>query len=71
MSTVDEIMEIFQVLASSVHSTPRRRWIVKAMDGLVKIGMARKGADGAYIVDYSAIEGEDLLEVFVRKWVNA
>ena len=70
-ATVDEIMEIFHALAASARSTPRRRWIVKGMDGLVKIGVARKGADGAYIVDYSLIEVEDLLEVFVKKWINA
>ena len=70
-ATVDGIMEIFHALATSARSTPRRRWIVKGMDGLVKIGMARKDTDGSYIVDYSLIEVEDLLEVFVRKWAGA
>ncbi len=69
--TVDEIMEGFRALGSFAPSIPRRRWIVKAMDGLVKIKMARKGADGAYIVDYASIKGEDLLEVFARKWAAA
>ena len=70
-TTVDEVMDEFRALAVSMPTAPRRRWIAKGMDGLVKIGMARKGADGAYIIDYSAIEGEDLLEVFARKWVSA
>ena len=64
-------MEGFRALASFAPSIPRRRWIVKAMDGLVKIKMARKGADGAYIVEYVSIKGEDLLEVFARKWAAA
>ena len=69
--SVDEIMENFQALAFSMPLAPRRRWIAKGMDWLVKIKMAKKGADGSYIVDYSLIEGKDLLEVFVRKWVGA
>lgn len=69
--TVDEIMEGFRALASFAPSIPRRRWIAKAMDGLVKIRMARKGAGGAYVVDYASIKGEDLLEVFVGKWAAA
>lgn len=69
--TVDEVMDRFRALAVSTPRAPRRRWIVKGMDGLVKIGMARKDEDGAYIVVYPAIEGEDLLEVFARKWAVA
>lgn len=68
--TVDEIMEGFQALAPSAPSRPRRKWIAKAMDGLVKIRMAERAVDGTYIVRYT-VESENMLEVFAGKWAAA
>lgn len=70
-TTIDDIMEDFRTIVYPESPAPRRKWAVKAMDGLVKIKMARKEADGSYTVYYFAIRDDDPLEVFARMWETA
>ena len=69
-ATVDEIMMEFRALAPSAPLGPRRKWIAKAMDGLVKIKMAERAADGTYIVSYTVKKG-NLLDIFASRWAAA
>lgn len=50
---------------------PKREWIVKALDELVMMGMAKKLDESHYIIRYHKLPGKQLLRTFAIKWVRS
>lgn len=68
--TVDEILEECKTYLSSPSSCfPHKRWINKAMDGLVKLKRAKKIDEKTYEVFYHRIN-PDPLRTFVKEWLG-
>lgn len=68
--TVDEILEKCKTYFSSPDSYfPQKCWIVDAMDGLVKLGRAKKISGETYTVSYHRITG-DPLQTLTKEWLS-
>jgi hypothetical protein len=68
--TIDEIVEkCKQYFSMPDSSFPQKAWIIKVMDGFVKLKRAKNISGETYTVYYHKI-GTDMLETFAKEWIE-
>ncbi|MGQ0795660.1 MAG: hypothetical protein ACT4N5_05710 [Nitrosopumilaceae archaeon] len=69
--TVDEVVDkCRQYFSMPDSSLPKREWIKKAIEGLVKLNRAKKLVGENYLIYYHKI-GPDTLRTFVKEWLDS